>query len=89
MDDIKIKLKEGLQIRELGDENLLYDYEKKQVHVLNNTALEVFKCCLEQKSLNDITTYFVNKYEIDRETIEKDIMEIVEGFRKINLFCEN
>jgi hypothetical protein len=46
--------KEGLVIRELSDELLVYDLDRNKAHCLNDTAATVWKLCDGQTSVTEI-----------------------------------
>ena len=63
--------KEGLVIRELPDEILIYDTETDRAHCLNETAAFVWQRCDGRKSLSEITR------ELSRKTNAKVDDQIV------------
>lgn len=58
--------------RDLGDEYLLYDSSKDQVHVLNGSAREIFLLCDGSRTSGQIASALVAKYGIDGATARTD-----------------
>jgi hypothetical protein len=50
----KPKAKESVTLQDLGDEVILYDSEKENVHILNNTAYIIWNLCDGQHTIEDI-----------------------------------
>jgi len=52
--DYKPKAKDNLTIQDLGDETLIYDPERDNVHVLNATAQAIWNLCDGSHTIKDI-----------------------------------
>lgn len=48
------KRKDNITIQNLGDETILYDPEKENVHVLNHTAQAIWNLCTGNNTIEDI-----------------------------------
>jgi hypothetical protein len=51
----------------------------------NPIAAEIIQLMKENKSLNDIKKFLLDKYETDKMTIEKDVDEFVGALKENNL----
>jgi hypothetical protein len=57
---------------DLGDEFLFYDREKDRVHVLNNTAREIFLLFDGNRNEGDVARTLAAKYGLDERTALED-----------------
>src|SRR5712664_2884482 len=56
--------KDGLVIKELVDETLVYDLERDEAHCLNQTAALVWKCCDGKTTVGKMIGLLQEKLEI-------------------------
>jgi hypothetical protein len=71
MEQIPAARKEGLLIRELPDEMLVYDLERDKAHCLNPTAALVWKHCDGQRTVPELAHMLEDelKVQVDEELI--------------------
>lgn len=71
------KAKNGLYIRTLGNEKVVYDKTNGRAHFLNQTATFVFDLCDGTHSREEIIDGLLQAYEVARETAETDVDRIL------------
>jgi hypothetical protein len=70
----------------MGTELLLYDAESDQVHILNETALQVWGLCDGRHGEEEIITELTRRYpDVERSVLEKDTKRVIEDFLNKNL----
>lgn len=78
--------KEGLVLRKLGEEAILYNPDTKKAHVLNRTSLLIWDLCNGDLSLELIEDAMKSRFESDDHCdIRMDIEETVTTFSKEGL----
>lgn len=78
-----------IKARDDFEGDLVLVMEDENVHCLNKTAKEIF--LLVEKGLlkADIVRVFADKYtDIERDEIIRDIDEIIQNFKDVNLIAE-
>lgn len=73
--------KEGLVLRNLGEEAILYNPDTKKAHVLNTTSLLIWDLCNGDQSLALIENTIKSRFAVDddsdvRADIEETIMSL-------------
>ncbi|MER3523581.1 MAG: hypothetical protein C4326_05805 [Ignavibacteria bacterium] len=73
--------KEGIVLRKLGGEAILYDPGQKKAHVLNATALTIWELCSGEVSVRQIEERLKGDFEIDDPLeLRSDIEETLVRF---------
>ena len=85
-----MKIKEGYVIRKvMGNHVVIATGEaSKKFHgmvKLNDTAAEIWGYVSENKSLDEIVSCMLEKYEVDEETAKKDVKAFIEKLSVANL----
>src|SRR2546423_642133 len=78
--------KDGLVVRELPDEVLVYDLERDKAHCLNQTAALIWKHCDGQTSVRDMTQML--ETELKAPVDEKLVWFALDQLSKDNLLEE-
>jgi hypothetical protein len=68
-----------------GGEGVLVDLNSKQYYQLNETAMLVWRCLENGRSLEAIVTEMTNTYDVPPEQAASKIEEVVEVFQSRNL----
>lgn len=76
---------ENLLLREVENETFLYDPSSDLIHVLNKTALQVWKLCNGKYSSEDIIQLIARQYQIPSQQIESGILRIISKFEQLRL----
>lgn len=72
---------EGLVLRKLGDEAVLYNPTTNKAHVLNQTSLLIWDLCTGERNLESIETELRARFEIEEGTdVAADIDEVITTF---------
>ena len=77
MIDATPTLTPGLEVRDVGDEVLVYDRRHDKVHVLNRTAGFVLGLCDGSRSTPEIANAFRAAYGGDAETVDRDVTAVL------------
>ena len=88
-----MRLKKGFVMHNIGGEymavatgDLLQDFYG---YVRNNeTAAEIFRLLQEDTTVDEIVAVMYEKYDVEKETLTKDVSEIVEKLRKAGFLEE-
>jgi hypothetical protein len=73
--------KEGLVLRKLGDDAIVYNPETQKVHVLNRTSLIIWDHCTGDCSLATIEQAIREKFHVEGSVnIQSDIEETLTMF---------
>lgn len=68
----------------IGDSAL----EHNGLFVLTPTGAEIWDALVEGKSLEEIVTNMAEEYDIDTETLRKDVLGLIEKLAKLGLVTE-
>lgn len=87
-DDMKIK--NGFELKEIMGENIVMPTGDNIAKfggsvVLNDVSAFVFKKLCEPISRDDLVAAVLGEYNADRQTVEKDIDELLENFKKYGI----
>ena len=78
--------KNGISTRRIGDEWMLYNSEKGDIHVINSTAEFVWRMCDGSRSISEIIHQVRDDYELSDEiNIKKDIEDIIQIFWELGV----
>jgi pyrroloquinoline quinone biosynthesis protein D len=67
----------GIPQRDLGSEYVFYDARGERVHVLNETARDVYLLCDGSRSIRDIARALTGTHDVDLDTALSDAQEVV------------
>ena len=76
---------DGLVVKVLSDEVLVYDLEQHQAHCLNRAAALVWKHCDGRTTVSEVAA--ILGIELKREADEEVVRLALDGLRKANLLC--
>jgi len=83
------KGRKDLDQREMGGEGLLFDPHTNKVHLLNKTALSVWKGLDGETALEDLSEKIRREFAPPQDLdLERDILETIEKFRGLGLLEE-
>ena len=72
----------------LDDELVILDEESKVIHVLNKVGTEIYNLLDGKRSFEDIISYLMVRYEVDEETLRKDVATIIEKLEHLGIISE-
>jgi|GEM_PF-3745763 len=78
---------DGIEMREVGVETLVYDPAREKVHVVNQTAADLLRNC-SGKTLTQLGDYMRTHYDAEGHDIEQDVSEIMNVFLEQGLVRE-
>jgi hypothetical protein len=74
--------RKDLQLQDLGVELMIYDPKNDSAHVLNHTAMVIFKLCDGKHNLKEIASEVKDKFKVaDDYNISRDIISFIEEFK--------
>ena len=80
------RAKSDVEERELGGECLLYDPESKKVHLLNKTALMVWRACDGKKEIEELAEEIKKEFSPPADVdVVADIKESIQELRSLKL----
>ena len=77
-----------LLVREVENENIIYDHTNNSVHSLNITAKFIWDFCDGKHNLSEIIKEITGKFNIDSDTALKDLKNTIEEFKANHLLQE-
>ncbi len=77
--------KTTVELRDVGDEVLVHDMQRDQIHVLNATAGWVLRACDGQRSLDEITEALAELTSEERKRVYGDVAKIVGEFDRLGV----
>ena len=67
------------------EEFVLYDTRHDLVHFLNETAAFIWKLCDGTRREGEILSEMIERFDVSREVLERDVHTILERFREQEL----
>ncbi|MGB9180353.1 MAG: PqqD family protein [Pyrinomonadaceae bacterium] len=86
MGHIPTARRDGLIVRELADETLVYDLERNKAHCLNRTAALVWRRCNGRLTVEEIATVLAD--EMQAQVDEQVVWLALSQLRRRNLLSE-
>jgi hypothetical protein len=88
--ETRYKRDSNVVTREIAGERILVPIQKQAadmaaIYVLNETGARIWNLLDGQRSLADIGEILVREYSIDADTVQADVVEIVEQLRKLGM----
>ncbi len=69
----------------ISDSGFLFNAGSGESYSLNATGTEMFGLIKDGKTLEEIKTIFLEKYETDANTVEKDYQDFIDEIQRFNL----
>jgi hypothetical protein len=80
---IKYQVQESrILFTELGEDGVIYDMEKNDYFSLNETYCSIFLKIRKGLGLQEIIQELLEEYEVDQDTCEKEVNEVVQELLK-------
>ena len=76
---------EGLSVRDLGDELMVYDRGSDQVHVLNGTARDLYLLADGSRTVAAIVASFLDRHEVASDEGERDALQALTRLLELGL----
>ena len=74
-------------IREVGDERVVYEPGVHEVAFLNKTATWLFEQCDGTRSVQDLLTAMLDRFEAPEEVLRKDLLATLDLFQSRGLLA--
>jgi len=88
MTSAKPKQIEGIMVREVGEDLMVYDAPGRAIHVLSPTAQFIWEHCDGEHAVDDIVREAVEHYEADESIVRPDIEETLATFRDLGIIAD-
>jgi hypothetical protein len=83
----KPKAIDNLTAQDLGDETILYDSKKENVHILNETACVIWGLCDGKHTIEDMQRHLEEQFpDVKKEELNNDIMTTLKELQEKKLF---
>lgn len=80
------KARRDLVLQEVGQEGMLYDRAGERIHILNVTALTIWKACDGARDLNGLTEVVASRFtSTEGQDIKGDIEKLLSDFEERGL----
>jgi hypothetical protein len=76
-----IPIRKDLKLRVEGNIGIVCNTQNFRVEYLNETALMIFQLIDGERSIADIAKTFMKNVDVDRNTVEQDLVEILRNFQ--------
>ena len=84
-----MRLKEGFIVRKIVNDTVVMDTkDTARLLRLNETAADILSMITEGLAKDEMVAEFLEKYEIDAETAEKDITATLENLKELGALEE-
>ncbi len=83
-----VKKKKGVVFRRILDEMVLLDTKGGEVVVLNDVGGDIWEYIDGSRSLKEILELLQERYEVEREVLERDLLEFVDQLWEAGLIEE-
>jgi hypothetical protein len=75
----------AIAVRDLGDEVLVLDMTRNQIHQLNRTASFIWHKCAGPASAEDIAAAVVKAFDVANDTAMADVERVLGQLRELDL----
>lgn len=88
-----MRLKNGFVMHNIGDEYMAVStgelLQEFYGYVRNNeTAADIFRLLQEETTVEEIVNAMYDKYDVEREILTQDVLELLEKFREAGFLVE-
>jgi len=78
-----MKIKEGFLLREIAGTHIVVPIGERVIDfkgmmVLNDVSADVWLFFSEHRSFEEVVEYVLESYEVDRQTVESDLKDLIE-----------
>jgi len=81
----KIQRKRGVLEASFDNAKVIYDIDTHTPHILNGTAAAIWAYIKSPKTKYEIAQYIAKRYDIDVETVKRDVTHFIKELRKKEL----
>lgn len=78
-------LSDDVTWRDVDEEMIVLHLPTGKYYTFNNTGHLVWQQLAKGKDTSEITSEIMNKYEVDKETANRDLTTFIDGLKKHNL----
>jgi hypothetical protein len=77
-----------VRIQQVDGETLVLDDQNGYIHQFNDTASFVWRQCDGKSSVTEIARRFAREFDLEDFVATKDVAEVIEQLRDLNLLSE-
>ncbi len=75
------KICEGVTVKQVGTQYMVYNEEKSDMHVVNEVAGKIINYMIDGKSVENIEMMLHQQYSnVDLKTLKDDLQDIIEQY---------
>jgi hypothetical protein len=67
----------GVKVKKVENETILLDAENQRVHQLDEVGARILDCCNGRRSVNDIITHMLQKYDVSHDVLAADVTALL------------
>ena len=82
---MKMTISDSLSVRKIGDEIFIFDRKLSRIHTFNKVGSLIWERLKEDTFPESIVNLIIERFEVDRETAEKDLREFIDELEKKKL----
>jgi len=83
-----LRISDEVLFQEVSGEAVLLDLKSEQYFGLDKVGTHVWQLLHENLPANDIVEQLLQRYEVDRQTLEADVNQLLEQLQKAGLVVE-
>ena len=86
-----MRIKEGYVLRKVADSGVIVSMEEldcNHLMTLNQTGMDLWEMLQNDSSLEDLVQQMLSSYDVDEETLRKDISLFLDKIREAGLLDE-
>ena len=72
--------KQKILVSQIGDEGVLFDIEKNEYKIMNETLFKIFTCLQSGNRAEEICSALLNEYELPAEKCKQKVDEVIVSF---------
>ena len=75
---MKFNVSSSLSIRKIGDEIFIFDRKLSKIHTFNKVGSLIWERLSEKADAKGVIDKIIDRFEVKRETAEKDLREFID-----------
>ena len=87
--DSIVSYRQDIDTTDIDGDKVMMDLEKGQYFALNSVGIRIWEEIQSPVKISDVVNKLLSEYDVDRETCEKSVIEIIEGLNSAGLLSSN
>ena len=80
-----LRVADGVIYKQVGDELVLLDFERGIYYGLDTIGARIWQVIADEKPVDGLVAELLEEYDVERETLEKDVARLLEELREKGL----